>query len=98
MTATAKLFMHGRSQAVRLRRIPAEAPVQVSKVGDKVISGGREEASMPRRRAKLEEVPAMFRSRRTVTIKNILDMMTRRPWNDLHRHQCRDRSAQWPAR
>ena len=39
MSATAKLFMHGRSQAVRL---PKEfrfegAEVRVSKVGDKVI-------------------------------------------------------------
>jgi antitoxin VapB len=39
MTATAKLFMHGRSQAVRL---PKEfrfegTEVRVSKVGDKVI-------------------------------------------------------------
>ena len=39
MTATAKLFMHGRSQAVRL---PKEfrfegSEVRVSKVGDKVI-------------------------------------------------------------
>lgn len=39
MTSTAKLFMHGRSQAVRL---PKEfrfegTEVQVSKVGDKVI-------------------------------------------------------------
>src|SRR6202158_2090715 len=39
MSATAKLFMHGRSQAVRL---PKEfrfegTEVQVSKVGDKVI-------------------------------------------------------------
>jgi antitoxin VapB len=39
MTATAKLFMHGRSQAVRL---PKEfrfegTEVKVSKIGDKVI-------------------------------------------------------------
>ena len=39
MTSTAKLFMHGRSQAVRL---PKEfqfegTEVRVSKVGDKVI-------------------------------------------------------------
>jgi antitoxin VapB len=39
MTATAKLFMHGRSQAVRL---PKEfrfegTEVRVSKVGDKVV-------------------------------------------------------------
>jgi antitoxin VapB len=39
MSATAKLFMHGRSQAVRL---PKEfrfegTEVQVSKIGDKVI-------------------------------------------------------------
>jgi len=39
MTATAKLFMHGRSQAVRL---PKEfrfegTEVRVSKIGDKVI-------------------------------------------------------------
>ena len=39
MSATAKLFMHGRSQAVRL---PKEfrfegTEVQISKVGDKVI-------------------------------------------------------------
>ena len=39
MSATAKLFMHGRSQAVRL---PKEfrfegSEVRVSKVGDKVI-------------------------------------------------------------
>lgn len=39
MTATAKLFMHGRSQAIRL---PKEfrfegTEVRVSKVGDKVI-------------------------------------------------------------
>jgi antitoxin VapB len=39
MTATAKLFMHGRSQAVRLPkefRLPGKE-VRVSKVGDKVI-------------------------------------------------------------
>ncbi|MGJ0534315.1 antitoxin [Methylocystis sp.] len=39
MTATAKLFQHGRSQAVRLPkefRMPG-TEVRVSKVGDKVI-------------------------------------------------------------
>ena len=39
MTATAKLFQHGRSQAVRLPkefRLPGKE-VRVSKVGDKVI-------------------------------------------------------------
>ena len=39
MTATAKIFMHGRSQAVRLPkefRLPSKE-VRVSKVGDKVI-------------------------------------------------------------
>ena len=39
MTATAKIFMHGRSQAVRLPkefRLPGKE-VRVSKVGDKVI-------------------------------------------------------------
>ncbi len=39
MTATAKIFMHGRSQAVRLPkefRMPGKE-VRVSKVGDKVI-------------------------------------------------------------
>jgi antitoxin VapB len=39
MTATAKLFMHGRSQAVRLPkefRLPGKE-VRVSKVGDKVV-------------------------------------------------------------
>ncbi len=39
MSATAKLFMHGRSQAVRLPkefRLPGKE-VRVSKVGDKVI-------------------------------------------------------------
>ena len=39
MVAKAKLFMHGRSQAVRLPkefRLPGKE-VQVSKVGDKVI-------------------------------------------------------------
>lgn len=39
MTATAKLFMHGRSQAVRLPkefRMPG-TEVQVSKVGNKVV-------------------------------------------------------------
>ena len=39
MSATAKLFMHGRSQAVRLPkefRLPG-TQVRVSKVGDKVI-------------------------------------------------------------
>ena len=39
MTATAKLFRHGRSQAVRLPkefRMPGKA-VRVSKAGDKVI-------------------------------------------------------------
>jgi antitoxin VapB len=38
MTATAKIFMHGRSQAVRLPkefRLPGKE-VRVSKVGDKV--------------------------------------------------------------
>ena len=39
MTATAKIFMHGRSQAVRLPkefRLPGKE-VRVSRVGDKVI-------------------------------------------------------------
>jgi antitoxin VapB len=39
MAATAKIFMHGRSQAVRLPkefRLPGKE-VRVSKVGDKVI-------------------------------------------------------------
>jgi antitoxin VapB len=39
MTATAKLFMHGRSQAVRLPkefRMPGKE-VRVSRVGDKVV-------------------------------------------------------------
>ncbi len=39
MTATAKIFMHGRSQAVRLPkefRFPGKE-VRVSRVGDKVI-------------------------------------------------------------
>jgi antitoxin VapB len=39
MSATAKIFMHGRSQAVRLPkefRLPGKE-VRVSKVGDKVI-------------------------------------------------------------
>ena len=39
MSATAKLFMHGRSQAVRLPkefRLPGKE-VRVSRVGDKVI-------------------------------------------------------------
>ena len=39
MTATAKIFMHGRSQAIRLPkefRLPGKE-VRVSKVGDKVI-------------------------------------------------------------
>ncbi|MGO8737710.1 antitoxin [Rhodoblastus sp.] len=39
MSATAKLFMHGRSQAVRLPkefRMPG-SEVRVSKIGDKVI-------------------------------------------------------------
>ena len=39
MTATAKLFMHGRSQAVRLPkefRLPG-AEVKVSRIGNKVI-------------------------------------------------------------
>ncbi|MBI1869301.1 MAG: AbrB/MazE/SpoVT family DNA-binding domain-containing protein [Methylocystis sp.] len=39
MTATAKLFQHGRSQAVRLPkefRLPGKE-VRVSKIGDKVI-------------------------------------------------------------
>ncbi len=39
MTATAKIFMHGRSQAVRLPkefRLPGKE-VRVTKVGDKVI-------------------------------------------------------------
>jgi antitoxin VapB len=39
MTATAKIFMHGRSQAVRLPkefRLPGKE-ARVSKVGDKVI-------------------------------------------------------------
>jgi antitoxin VapB len=39
MTATAKLFMHGRSQAVRLpKKFRFEGrEVRISKVGDKVI-------------------------------------------------------------
>ncbi|WP_294539194.1 AbrB/MazE/SpoVT family DNA-binding domain-containing protein [uncultured Rhodoblastus sp.] len=39
MSATAKLFMHGRSQAVRLPKEfrMAGSEVRVSKVGDKVI-------------------------------------------------------------
>jgi antitoxin VapB len=39
MTATAKIFMHGRSQAIRLPkefRLPGKE-VRVSKVGDKLI-------------------------------------------------------------
>jgi antitoxin VapB len=47
MAATAKIFMHGRSQAVRLPkefRLPGKE-VRVSKVGDKVILEPLEEAS-----------------------------------------------------
>ncbi|HEY1781920.1 MAG TPA: AbrB family transcriptional regulator [Roseiarcus sp.] len=46
MTATAKIFMHGRSQAVRLPKefcLPGKE-VRVSKVGDKVILGPLEKA------------------------------------------------------
>jgi virulence-associated protein VagC len=47
MSATAKLFMHGRSQAIRL---PKEfrfegTEVRVSKVGDTVILGADQEAT-----------------------------------------------------
>jgi antitoxin VapB len=59
MTATAKLFMHGRSQAVRL---PKEfrfegTEVRVSKVGDKVILEPAEKKpfDVAAWRAKLEE-------------------------------------------
>jgi antitoxin VapB len=47
MAATAKIFMHGRSQAVRLPkefRLPGKE-VRVSKVGDKVILEPLEKAS-----------------------------------------------------
>ncbi len=49
MSATAKLFTHGRSQAVRL---PKEfrfkgTEVRVTKVGDKVILEPMESGSMP---------------------------------------------------
>jgi antitoxin VapB len=37
MAATAKLFMHGRSQAVRLPNRFDGSEVRISKVGDKVI-------------------------------------------------------------
>ena len=46
MTATAKIFMHGRSQAVRLPkefRLPGKE-VRVSRVGDKVILEPMEKA------------------------------------------------------
>ena len=47
VTATAKIFMHGRSQAVRLPkefRLPGKE-VRVSRVGDKVILEPLEKAS-----------------------------------------------------
>ena len=46
MTATAKVFMHGRSQAVRLPkefRLPGKE-VRVSRVGDKIILEPLEDA------------------------------------------------------
>ena len=50
MTATAKIFMHGRSQAVRLPkefRLPG-TEVRVSKVGDKVDPGAAGESAIRR--------------------------------------------------
>jgi antitoxin VapB len=49
MNATAKLFMHGRSQAVRLpREFRFEGKeVRVSKIGDKVILEPMQSAPMP---------------------------------------------------
>jgi antitoxin VapB len=62
MTATAKLFMHGRSQAVRLPkefRLPG-TEVRVSKVGNKVVLEPIEKPPFDVRawRAKLRELGA----------------------------------------
>jgi hypothetical protein len=66
MAATAKIFMHGRSQAVRLPkefRLPGKE-VRVTKVGDKVILAAGESALRHRgmargtRRRRGEDVPA----------------------------------------
>ena len=99
MSATAKLFMHGRSQAVRL---PKEfrfegTEVRVSKVGDKVILEPAEKRPFDAAAWRAMNT-ATFRSWRTAAIKAPLSMMmTRQPWCDLHRYQCRNRSAQRPA-
>ncbi len=100
MSSTAKLFMHGRSQAVRL---PKEfrfegTEVRISKVGDKVILEPAEKKPFDAAawRAKLEEyrdIPFM----EEVAIRTPSSTMTRLSRSDLHRHQCRDRSAPWPA-
>ena len=75
MSATAKLFMHGRSQAVRL---PKEfrfegTEVRVSKVGDKVIlePADKKPFDVAAWRVKLEEfrdIPFMEDGRDQVTI------------------------------
>ena len=61
MAATAKIFMHGRSQAVRLPkefRLPGKE-VRVSKVGDKVILEPLEKGpSTSRRGARNSSPPA----------------------------------------
>ena len=68
MSATAKLFMHGRSQAVRL---PKEfrfegTEVRVSKVGNKVILEPlkKQPVDLDAKFARLDELGAGFPARR----------------------------------
>ena len=105
MAATAKIFMHGRSQAVRLPkefRLPGKE-VRVSKVGDKVISS---RSSNLRSTSKLG-ASGSTRSAPAISCPRV--WLTRRPslltaislWIDgadvLSRHQCGHLRDQYAA-
>ena len=97
MAATAKIFMHGRSQAVRLPkefRLPGKE-VRVSKVGDKVILEPIEQAPFDVKawRAKLDAVGARDVSARGPTRRraglSATTTFRSTERNVLSRHECR---------
>jgi antitoxin VapB len=95
MTSTAKLFMHGRSQAVRL---PKEfrfegTEVRVSKVGDKVILEPLKKEPFDAEAwfARLDELGARdFSPTVFLTIRRSNPIRESSSTNDLPRHQHRD--------